>query len=65
MQSDKKLEVQHDEQVREFKAEVVAKPQCPCEGTGWFPQMDSSGDDFDWVECPVHHPSYQDNGAGY
>ncbi len=34
---------------------------CPlaCEGTGYYSALDGRGEDIDWVECPLHHPSHR------
>jgi hypothetical protein len=34
--------------------------QCLCEGTGFISQVDSVGDDVEFVECAAHNPAYQD-----
>lgn len=32
--------------------------QCECEGTGWVAQIDSVGEDTEFIECVQHHPSF-------
>ena len=34
--------------------------KCPfeCMGLGYYPTADEFGEDTQWVECPMHHSSF-------
>jgi hypothetical protein len=33
---------------------------CECQGTGFIAQVDSVGEDTEYVECATHNDAYQD-----